>query len=251
MGRTREPPEGQWVLLGMGSCNIRASPSPPNPPRKALRHADGPPCHRGNARPMWESRPSGLAPGPRKEGASLESDPHWAPIPPRPSGVGLPPSPPTTKCRRPTLTAAPRVPQAEAEAQTEMRNRGRAEVGALPRKRGPALGRDGHVQAASPRPMLGSERLHRGTRAPRDGATTEPHGAPSSRGQGLGVPGCGGTCHPCPRLAPHVGSPAQRAHGGAEPWGSHGAHGPGQTPTGAGGPGRANAHLWGAAGHRK
>lgn len=29
MGRTREPPEGQWVLLGMGSCNIRASPSPP------------------------------------------------------------------------------------------------------------------------------------------------------------------------------------------------------------------------------
>lgn len=121
-------------------------------------------------------------------------------------------------------------------------------MGALPRKRGPALGRDGHVQAASPRPMLGSERLHRGTRAPRDGATTEPHGAPSSRGQGLGVPGCGGTCHPCPRLAPHVGSPAQRAHGGAEPWGSHGAHGPGQTPTGAGGPGRANAHLWGAAG---
>lgn len=82
-------------------------------------------------------------------------------------------------------------------------------MGALPRKRGPALGRDGHVQAASPRPMLGSERLHRGTRAPWDGATTEPHGAPSSRGQGLGVPGCGGTCHPCPRLAPHVGGPSR------------------------------------------
>lgn len=105
-------------------------------------------------------------------------------------------------------------------------------MGALPRKRGPALGRDGHVQAASPRPMLGSERLHRGTRAPRDGATTEPHGALSSRGQGLGVPGCGGTCHPCPRLAPHVGSPAQRAHGGPSRGGPTVHMAPGRPPLG-------------------
>lgn len=65
-------------------------------------------------------------------------------------------------------------------------------MGALPRKRGPALGRDGHVQAASPRPMLGSERLHRGTRAPRDGATTEPTGHPPLGAKGLGSQAAGG-----------------------------------------------------------
>lgn len=54
------------------------------------------------------------------------------------------------------------------------------------------MGRDGHVQAASPRPMLGSERLHRGTRAPRDGATTEPTGHPPLGAKGLGSQAAGG-----------------------------------------------------------